>query len=203
MRPAAASTSSRGCCSEPMKAALGQTVIVENRTGASAMIATGAVAKAPPDGYMLLMAASGEVAINHFLFKEKMAYDPAEGAGADRAGRHRALRRGRRRRDAGAQSEGADRLRQGQSRQAVVLVVGRRQSAATGRRTDEQHGRHPGAARAVSRLGAGGDRRRDRRRHHELLEPRGGAAADQGRQDCARSRSPRASACRNCRTSRR
>jgi len=63
---------------EPMRSALGQPIVIENRTGASAMLATGAVAKAQPDGYTLLMAASGEVAINHFLFKEKMAYDPAK-----------------------------------------------------------------------------------------------------------------------------
>src|ERR1700730_12049455 len=61
---------------EPMKATLGQSVIVENRAGASAMIAAGAVAKSPPDGLTLLMAASGEVAINQHLYKDKMSYDP-------------------------------------------------------------------------------------------------------------------------------
>jgi len=61
---------------EPMRAAFGQTVLVENRPGASAMIAANAVAKAPPDGLTLLMAASGEVAINQHLHKEKMTYDP-------------------------------------------------------------------------------------------------------------------------------
>jgi tripartite-type tricarboxylate transporter receptor subunit TctC len=63
---------------EPIKSALGQPIVIENRTGASAMLATNAVAKAAPDGYTLLMAASGEVAINHFLFKDKMSYDPTK-----------------------------------------------------------------------------------------------------------------------------
>jgi tripartite-type tricarboxylate transporter receptor subunit TctC len=62
--------------SDPFKNAFGQPVVVENRTGAAAMIAAGAVAKAQPDGHTLLMAASGEVAINHHVYKEKMAYDP-------------------------------------------------------------------------------------------------------------------------------
>jgi tripartite-type tricarboxylate transporter receptor subunit TctC len=61
---------------EPMKQAFGQSVIVENRPGASAMIAANAVAKATPDGITLLMAASGEVAINQFLHKDTMTYDP-------------------------------------------------------------------------------------------------------------------------------
>jgi tripartite-type tricarboxylate transporter receptor subunit TctC len=60
---------------EPMKA-LGQPVVVENRTGAAGMIAAQATAKAPPDGHTMLMATSGEIAISHHLYKEKMTYDP-------------------------------------------------------------------------------------------------------------------------------
>ncbi len=61
---------------DPLKDALGQTVIVENRTGAAGMLAANTVAKAPPDGHMLLMATSGEIAIAPHLYKEKMTYDP-------------------------------------------------------------------------------------------------------------------------------
>jgi tripartite-type tricarboxylate transporter receptor subunit TctC len=60
---------------EPMKTTLGQSVIVENRPGASAMLATQAVATAAPDGHTLL-ATAAEIAINQFLYKEKMTYDP-------------------------------------------------------------------------------------------------------------------------------
>jgi tripartite-type tricarboxylate transporter receptor subunit TctC len=67
---------------ETMKAAFGQTVIVENRPGGSAMIAANTVAKSPPDGLTLLMAASGEVAINQHLHKDKMTYDPLRELGA-------------------------------------------------------------------------------------------------------------------------
>ena len=39
----------------PMSESLGQSVIVENRPGASSQIAGTAVAKSPPDGHMLMM----------------------------------------------------------------------------------------------------------------------------------------------------
>jgi tripartite-type tricarboxylate transporter receptor subunit TctC len=58
---------------EQLAKSLGQPFVVENRTGASGMIGTGATASSPPDGYTLLVA-SGEVALNPHLYK-KMAYD--------------------------------------------------------------------------------------------------------------------------------
>ncbi|WP_338662438.1 tripartite tricarboxylate transporter substrate binding protein [Pararoseomonas sp. SCSIO 73927] len=62
---------------EAMRGALGQVPIVENRPGASAMIGAQTVARAPADGYTLLMAAAGEIAANPALLKARMSYDPA------------------------------------------------------------------------------------------------------------------------------
>lgn len=56
---------------------LGQSFLVENKTGAGGNLGAADVAKAPPDGYTLLMATVSTHAINPGLYK-KMPYDPVE-----------------------------------------------------------------------------------------------------------------------------
>lgn len=57
--------------------ALGQSVVVENRGGAGSIIGTDMVAKAPPDGYLLLLGQSGPISINPAVYKT-LPYDPAK-----------------------------------------------------------------------------------------------------------------------------
>ena len=53
---------------------LGQSFIVENRPGASTMIGTEAVVRAPADGYTVILAATAS-AINTTLYEKKISYD--------------------------------------------------------------------------------------------------------------------------------
>lgn len=55
----------------------GQPVIVDNRPGAGGIVGTSLAAKAPSDGYTLLMGSVGEFAINPTLYR-KLAYDVAD-----------------------------------------------------------------------------------------------------------------------------
>ena len=52
-------------------------VLVESRPGANTMIAAEAVAKAPPDGYTLLVCIESTLAMNQYLYA-RMPYDPAK-----------------------------------------------------------------------------------------------------------------------------
>jgi tripartite-type tricarboxylate transporter receptor subunit TctC len=62
--------------SVPMTAALGQSIVVENKAGAAGTIGADYVAKATPDGYTLLMGHSNSNAISPFVLKN-IPYNPA------------------------------------------------------------------------------------------------------------------------------
>src|SRR5260370_12665381 len=59
-----------------LSSVVGQPVVIENRPGASGNIGAEAVARSAPDGYTLLMATTGVMAINNALYKN-MTYDAA------------------------------------------------------------------------------------------------------------------------------
>jgi tripartite-type tricarboxylate transporter receptor subunit TctC len=58
-----------------MSQALGQPVVVENRSGAGGRIGAEVVAKSAPDGYTLLLGSSGSLTINP-VFGTNVSYDP-------------------------------------------------------------------------------------------------------------------------------
>ena len=60
---------------DKMSKTLGQTIVVENQSGAGGSIATKQVAKAAPDGYTLVIGGTGTLAINPTL-RPNVGYDP-------------------------------------------------------------------------------------------------------------------------------
>jgi tripartite-type tricarboxylate transporter receptor subunit TctC len=62
---------------QPLSEVLGQTVVIENKAGASGMVGLDLVAKSPPDGYTLALGNIASLAINVGIY-DKMPYDPAK-----------------------------------------------------------------------------------------------------------------------------
>ena len=60
-----------------LSTALGQTVVIENRAGASGTLAAQSVVNAEPDGHTLMAAQTPEIAINPYFLKG-VAYDPVK-----------------------------------------------------------------------------------------------------------------------------
>jgi tripartite-type tricarboxylate transporter receptor subunit TctC len=60
---------------DKLQAVLGKPVIVENKPGASTMLAANAVATSPPDGHTMVVLTSSALAINPTLYKQ-ISYDP-------------------------------------------------------------------------------------------------------------------------------
>jgi len=56
---------------------LGQQVVIENKPGAATIIGAEGVAKAPPDGYTVLLGDTATFAVNPTLYK-KLPYDPVK-----------------------------------------------------------------------------------------------------------------------------
>jgi tripartite-type tricarboxylate transporter receptor subunit TctC len=71
--PGGVTDSSARIVAAKMQEALGQPVIVDNRTGAGGVIATDHVAKSPPDGYTILMASAAPQTLLQFV--QKTGYD--------------------------------------------------------------------------------------------------------------------------------
>jgi tripartite-type tricarboxylate transporter receptor subunit TctC len=62
---------------QAMSDSMGQPVVVENKPGANGTIGSDMVSKAAPDGYTLLLTASGPLVINPVLYK-KVPFDPVK-----------------------------------------------------------------------------------------------------------------------------
>jgi tripartite-type tricarboxylate transporter receptor subunit TctC len=60
---------------EALSRRTGQPMLVDNRGGAAGILGTEAVAKAPPDGYTLMVSLSTSMLINQFLYA-RLPYDP-------------------------------------------------------------------------------------------------------------------------------
>ena len=58
-----------------LEAALGQRIVIDHRPGAGGNVGAQLVASAPADGYTLMMAATNNLVINQYLFRD-MKFDP-------------------------------------------------------------------------------------------------------------------------------
>ena len=163
---------------------LGKSFVIENRPGAGTVIAAGATAKAAPDGYTLMQATSGTMAMNGTIFKS-LPYDAGQGSGAGLADRRRAVRAGGQCVLAGAQRRRSRQAREGKA--ADLRLRRRRRVSSSQRRAVQQHDRHQDDARSLQGQRAGHDRP-DRRPHRRAVRRYRAVAAIDPRRQSPRAR---------------
>ena len=163
-RPAAASTPWRASWPRSFGPLLGQTVLVENRIGAGTLVGTEAAAKAPADGYTLLLGALSNIALNAGLYTES-ALRPAEGFHADRACGHLVLHARCAQGPPAEGPQGGYRLRTRQPREGDLRFGGQGLRPAHRHGGNRTAGRREADARGLSRRPGGlpGHPRRPRR----------------------------------------
>ena len=165
-------TPSDASSAQKLSESTGQQWIIDNRGGATGTIGHAFAAKAPPDGYTLLLGTNSTFAIAPHLYKN-LQYDNEKSfapvslvaISPQILSVHPSLPVKKR--------EGADRARQGEARRNPVLHRRRRRDEPHGDRASHEHGGHQDDPRAVQGrrpVGPGADRRRNRalvrRRHH-------------------------------------
>ena len=92
--PAGGATDAAARAIQPqLEKILGQTVVIENRAGAGAVIGLDAVAKSAPDGYTIGLAPAGAMSVNPAM-GVKMPFDVRKDLAADQQSRRDVLHPG-------------------------------------------------------------------------------------------------------------
>ena len=165
-----------------MEEILRQPLVIENRAGAGGGIAGAAVARATPDGYTVLLATGSLLAINVSLYKN-LGYDPEkdfEPISRDRNPDQRALHPSF---GAGEIAGRADRLCQGQSREAHLRLRRERHAGPSRRRASQDGSQARDDACAVPGHGPGAAGGHRRPCPHGLQSAAAAAAASPERHD--------------------
>ena len=159
---------------------LGKPVLIENRPGGGTVVATVALAKAPPDGYTLLLVPGSTLTSNATVYKS-LPYDPRKDFVPIALPSQVAFTLVVNPSLPVHSIAGADQIRQGKARRADRRHGGNRNHDASRRRAARAHDRHQAPICALPRQPAGDDRRRRRKHPDVVCRPGDRRRARQGR----------------------